>query len=286
MAVTGPVELDVSVDSGQVRMKRGEDGAVLIRGWIRARQSLFSFGDARRRAVEMAAHPPVWQEENHIKIGDLDDPGLLRNVELTLEILAPAETRVRAFGDSADLSVEGMNGAVYCEADSGGIHIDDAGADASASCDSGSIEISKVKGAVIAHCDSGSIRISRVGAGVRATCDSGSIAILEATGPVEAETDSGSIQAAKIGGAVSVRADSGSLDVSQTAAAPVRAHTDSGNISLRLAESGGYTLRLRTEDGNIQTPDGRGTRGEMECQVRGGGAVVYLETESGNIDVL
>lgn len=284
MTVTGPVQLDVSVDSGCVRVRRGEEGSVTVRGWASAHSSIFSFRDPRREAEEIASNPPLWQDGNQIKIGDLDDPRLLRHIELLLEISAPADTRVRAFGDSADLQIVDVNGPVYCEADSGEIEITGIETEASASCDSGSILISKVKGPVTAHADSGGIQISEAGASVRATCDSGSIAIFQAAGPVDAQTDSGGIQAIQIGGEVRARADSGSIDVSLTSAAPVQAEADSGSITVRLADSG-YNLRLRTDNGRISVPETFRVQGEFDGAIRGGGPLVQVETDSGSIEI-
>ena len=70
-------------------------------------------------------------------------------------------------------------------------------------------------------------------------------------------------------------------------AAPVHAHTDSGGITVKLAQAG-YHLRLRTDNGRIEIPELAGassTRHEMEGDLRGGGPIVDLETDSGDIQV-
>src|SRR5271154_5633214 len=107
LSVTGPVTIDVSARSGVVRVRRGEDGAVLIRGVVRARASIFSWRRPEDEVQHLAANPPVEQNGNTIQVGDVADRWLLRRVYLLVDITTPAATRVRALGDSADLRVEG-----------------------------------------------------------------------------------------------------------------------------------------------------------------------------------
>ena len=99
LAVTGPVSLDVSLRTGRVRIRRGDDDSVIVRGVVRVR-SFFNW-NPERQALDLASDPPVLQDGNHIEIGDLEDRSLLSRVELLLEIFTPADTRVRAFGDSS-----------------------------------------------------------------------------------------------------------------------------------------------------------------------------------------
>ncbi len=253
LSVTGPVTLDVSTKSGVIRIRRGPDGCVAIRGVLRAHPALFSWSHPEEQVQHLASNPPVRQDGNTIQIGDVADRWLLRRVHFLVEITAPADTRVRAFGDSAGLRVEGINGPVDCET------------------------------------DSGEIQIAGVHAEVSAWSDSGEIYLRQVAGPVDVRTDSGKIDALEIGGDIDAHTDSGSIRVSQTAAAPVYARSDSGRISVKLAESGGYTIGVRTDCGRIEIPEitrARSSGREMEGAIRGGGAAVYLETDSGDIEVV
>jgi hypothetical protein len=280
LTVEGSVTLDVSIDSGAIRIRRGEAGSVVVRGLVRARSSMFSFTDPEQRAQDIAANPPIVQEGSHVQIGNLLDRGLLRRVDLMLEIVTPFETRVRAYGDSADLSVKDVHGPVQCETDSGEIFISGVEDEANASCDSGAISMERVNGAVMAHTDSGEIRIEDAGSYLAASCDSGSIYLKRVAGSVEAKTDSGEIQALEIGRAIDVKTDSGRIEVSQTAPAPIRAYADSGSITVRLAPEAGYSLRLRTDNGQVDAPQittAIVTRHEVEGSIRGGGPPVEIE---------
>jgi hypothetical protein len=253
LTVTGPVTLDVSTKFGGIRIRRGENGSVAIRGVLRAHPSIFSWNHPEDQVRHLAANPPVRQDGNAIQIGDVADRWLLRRVHLLVEITAPAETAVRAFGDSAGLRVEGINGPVDCETDSGEIQIANANSQVSAWSDSGSIHIRQVAGSI------------------------------------EARTDSGKIEALEIGGEIDAHTDSGSIRLSQTIAAPVYAQSDSGAISVKLADAGGYTIGVRTDNGRVEIPGitrARSSGRDLEGVIRGGGSAVYLETDSGDIEVV
>lgn len=252
LAVTGPVSLDVSANSGVIRVVRGEAGSVRIRGVLRARSSFFIWGDTGGRIRRMESNPPVVQDGNAIGIGDVTDRWLLRGINLLIEITTPGDTEVRALADSGDIRIEGIDGPVECET------------------------------------DGGEINISSIGSEVRANSDSGGIHIQMVKGSVDARADSGHIEALEIEGTIDAASDSGDIRLWQTIAAPVCAHTDSGRIRLRLANAGGYSIRARTDNGRVDLPTltrSRLSQHEYEGDVRGGGSVVDLETDSGDIEV-
>jgi hypothetical protein len=253
LTVTGPVTLDVSTRSGVVRVRRGEDGSVTVRGVFRAQASTFSWSHPEEQVQRLASDPPVHQHGNAIQIGDVADRWLLRRVHLLLDITAPAETRLRALGDSADLRVEGIRGPVDCET------------------------------------DSGEIQIAGIDSEVSASSDSGAIHMREVEGSIDIRTDSGEIEALQIGGGIDAQTDSGNIRLSQTAVRPVYAHSDSGSICVKLAGGGGYTIRVSTDHGRIEIPEmtqARSSGRETGGVIRGGGSVVAIETDSGDIEIL
>jgi Putative adhesin len=251
--VTGAVRLDVSVRAGVIRVRRGDDGSVMIRGTFRAHASIFSWRHPEDKVELLAADPPVEQNGNTIQVGDGSDRWLLRGVHLLVDITTPADTRLRALGDSADVRVEGINGPVDCET------------------------------------DSGEIQIASIVSDVSASSDSGAIHIQDAAGSVDVRTDSGEIEAIQIGGGIDARTDSGNMRLSQIAAHPVYAQSDSGSISMKLADGGGYTIRVRTDHGRVEMPQmsrASLSKREMGGEVGGGGSVVAIETDSGDIDIV
>ena len=120
LTVTGPVTPDVSANSGVIRVLRGEAGSVRIRGVVRARSSFFLWGDLSGRMRRIEANPPIAQDGNAIGVGDVTDRWLLRGINLLLEITTPADSEVRALADAGDIRIEGIDGPVECETDSGG----------------------------------------------------------------------------------------------------------------------------------------------------------------------
>lgn len=257
LTVTGPVSLDVSVHSGVIRVVRGESGSVRIRGVLRARSpvflGLFVGGPPGERISAIESNPPIKQSGNAIGVGDVTDRWLLRGINLLLEIAAPADTEVRALADSGDIRIEAIDGPVECET------------------------------------DSGQIEIKGIGSEVRASSDSGAIHIQGVKGSVDTRTDSGRIDALEVAGTIDAKTDSGAIQLSQTVVAPVCAQSDSGRIRVKLGDTGGYTIRARTDSGQIELPQmtrQRLSRHQLEGDVRGGGSVVDLETDSGGIEVV
>jgi Putative adhesin len=234
LSVNGPATLDVSVDSGFVRVRAGDAGSIQIRGILRARNSFFGWSNVEDRIRQIEAKPPVEQNGDTIRVGDVADRWLLRGVTLFLEIAVPADTRIRALADSGDLRVEGISAPIDCET------------------------------------------------------DSGDIAIRQATGRIRAGADSGDIEVLDVAGDVEAATDSGDIRISQLSAAAVHAEADSGSITVKLAGEPGYNMSVRTDHGRITVPEMEWrTRSDQEAygRLRGGGPVVDLETDSGDIDV-
>jgi len=158
-----------------------------------------------------------------------------------------------------------------------------------ARADSGGIEVGGIKGPVDCHTDSGGIRASDIDAEVRAGADSGGIHIRRVNGPIYARTDSGGIDALEIAGSIDAGANSGGIRVSQTAPAAIRTRADSGGAYITLARAGGYDIRAHAGSGRIAAPDvtvsGTISRHEVNGRIRGGGPLVDVRTDSGDINI-
>jgi len=254
LGVSGVVNLDLTTESGGIEVTRGAPGSVHIRGILRASHGWFEGGgDVQDRMQRLQKNPPIQQSGNSIRIGYVSDSWLLKGISLRLEISAPPDAQVHAKVDSGGIRVDGVKGPVECKADSGGIDI--------------------------AHAD----------AEVHASTDSGGIHIHDIRGPVYARADSGGIDALDIHGSIDVSTDSGGIHMSQTSAAPVKAHADSGGASLKLAPGSGYDLKIHSDSGRIQvaemTVHGTISEHHYEGTVRGGGPRVDIDVDSGNIDI-
>jgi hypothetical protein len=252
LSVTGPVELDLTTDSGGISVVSGPAGRVRIRGILKANGNWFRRGDVESRIREVEAHPPVVQTGNSIRVTDTDRR-LFRDISMRLEVEVPRDSRLRARADSGGIDVRGIKGPVDCKTDSGGITAGD------------------IDGEVRAAADSGGIHIRRV------------------TGPVFARADSGGIDALEVAGSVDAECDSGGVRISQTTPASIRTRTDSGGADIVLAKTGGYDIRAQAGSGGISARDvtvsGNISRHELNGKLRGGGAMVDVRTDSGRIDI-
>jgi Toastrack DUF4097 len=252
LKVTGPVDLDLATDAGGINVVPGPAGSVHIRGILKAGGNWFNRGDVENRIRELETHPPIEQNGNSIRVA-VRDRSLLRGIAMRLEVEAPPESRLRARADSGGIDVRGIQGPVDCKTDSGGI------------------------------------RASDIGGEVRAAADSGGIHIRRVNGPVYAHGDSGGIEALEVAGSVDAGADSGGVRVSQTAPAPIKAQTDSGGLDITLARTGGYDIRAHAGSGRITAPEitvsGMISRHEVNGRLRGGGPLVDVHADSGNVDI-
>jgi DUF4097 and DUF4098 domain-containing protein YvlB len=110
-------------------------------------------------------------------------------------------------------------------------------------------------------------------------------------GNLDAHTGSGSIHGAQIGGRIVADTGSGSLELEQTDAADIRAHTGSGGVTIHTAAKAGFELRAHTGSGHItvdrpMTVHGTMGRHEVMAKVGGGGnAIVDVWTGSGSIRI-
>ena len=253
LSVSGNVDLDVVTDSGGITVTQGSSGSVHVHAILKAEHGWFESGDVGQQIRELERDPPVEQNGNRIRIGYVSRRDLLRHISIRFEIQTPHETALRARADSGGIRVEGIQGPADCHTDSGGIELRDVGGEVHASADSGGIRISNVKGATYARVDSGGIEANDV------------------AGSIDAETDSGGIH------------------LSQTSAAPIRAKADSGGVSVRLASNAGYDINVESESGHISVPEitthGDISHHHIEGRVRGGGPMVNIHVDSGNVTI-
>ncbi|HTU45926.1 MAG TPA: DUF4097 family beta strand repeat-containing protein [Bryobacteraceae bacterium] len=253
LTVSGPVDLDVVTDSGGITVTPGSSGSVHVHAILKAQHGWFDSGDVERHIREIERNPPIEQNGNQIRIGYVHSRELLKNISMRLEIQTPSETKLRARADSGGIRVEGIQGPADCHTDSGGIDVRNVGSEVHAAADSGGIHIENVKGATYARVDSGGIEANDI------------------AGSIDAETDSGGIH------------------LSQSSAAPIRAKADSGGVTVRLASNAGYDLSVESESGHISVPEisvhGDISKHHVEGKVRGGGPMVNVRVDSGNVSI-
>src|SRR5579872_5933499 len=179
LQVTGPVDLDVQTGSGHIEVRAGGSSAVVIRGTIRVREGIFGSGSTEERVRAIESHPPIQQNGNMIRVGQMEDPELRRGISIAYEITVPAETRLRAHTGSGHVTVDGIHGPVNAETGSGEVTVSRISDEVRAHTGSGRMELDAIQGSVDAHTGSGSIRGTRIAGRIVASTGSGGVELAQ-----------------------------------------------------------------------------------------------------------
>jgi hypothetical protein len=253
--VSGPVDLTVMTGAGDVTLMSGADGTVRIVGRIRARDSIMSGLSATERVERLEANPPVSQNGNVVRVGEIADDSLRRAVRVDYEITAPVSTRLRSRTGSGDQVIESIQGPVDITAGSG------------------DLQVSAVAGPVTASTGSGDVYLR----GVR--------------GEANARTGSGDIEATNPAGSLRARTGSGDITVDGSPAGDWSIDAASGDVSLRIPHEARFTLDASSSSGRVRTTHAieesgaRAARRELRGLVGGGGPRVEVSTASGSVTI-
>ena len=247
LTVNGRVDLTVATGSGTIHLTQGESGRIHIYGHVHS-----NWGQNDEKIAEIAAHPPIEQTGNIVRIGARHEN--LHNISIDYEIQAPANAFLDASTGSGSITDDGV------------------GADAKLSTGSGGIHATGLQGGFSVGTGSGSIYAEQTG-----------------SGDVRAETGSGSIELRDLHGALKAQTGSGSIKAGGTPLGPWRLDTGSGSVELWTGSSG-LVLDASTGSGGIHCDrEVAGQSHEEKHHLSGkigeGGPLVRIETGSGSIRV-
>lgn len=291
LKVTGTVDLEVKTGAGSIQVRPGDGGTVRVTGKIRARDSRWDGLSAAEKVKRIEANPPIVQEGNVIRIGEIEDRELRENVSISYELVVPAETKLRSSTGSGSQTIEGIRGPLDASTGSGSLTLSNIGGETRADTGSGSIELRGVQGSLRASTGSGGIRGTGIGGAITASTGSGSIELEQtAPGGIEATTGSGGVTVSGARGSLRVRTGSGSIRAQGEPTGEWRLHSASGGVTVRLPANQGFELNARTSSGNVHTTHpvtvvGTISRRELRGTVRGGGPLLDLSTSSGTITI-
>jgi DUF4097 and DUF4098 domain-containing protein YvlB len=251
LSVSGKVELSVSTGSGNIHLTPGSGNRVHIFGRVKTTCWGINCG-SEQQVREIAAHPPIEQTGNIVRIGGHHEN--LRNISIDYEIEAPAEAYLDAGSGSGNITDDGVGENVKLSTGSGGIHA------------------TGLHGGFSVGTGSGNIYAEQIG-----------------EGDVKAETGSGSIELRNLHGGLRAGTGSGNIKVGGTPASPWHLETGSGSVEL-WAGNAALTLDAETGSGGIHTDkemltQGSSDRHHITGKINGGGPTVRIETGSGNIQV-
>lgn len=251
--VSGQADVYVSTGSGNIKVTPGRDNQVHVIGHVHAGWS--AFGDVNSRIQRIVDNPPVTQNGNSIRIGEVNDRNLFNNISIDYEISAPSSVALNLHSGSGDLEVDHV--ARFLSAQTG----------------SGSVRAHGVHGPAELQSGSGDIELQQDGPGdVKARSGSGSIRINGLSGALAARTGSGDIEAnGRLQGASNLSSGSGSI----------RMHLNS-DVHFNLeASTGSGSIRMHFPNAQVDSD----SRHHVTAPVNGGGAPLEVRTGSGDIEV-
>jgi DUF4097 and DUF4098 domain-containing protein YvlB len=292
LTVSGPVELDVSTGSGSIELRTGAAGSLHVIGRIKANDSWLGGGRSAQEKVKyLESHPPIEQTGNVVRVGRIDDAEMRDNVSISYEITAPSQCKLRSRSGSGSQTIGNIGGPVDAGTGSGSLTFGDIGGRVDARAGSGSIEAGAIRGELNAHTGSGSVRAREVHGAVTVSTGSGNIDVTQsAAGEVTISAASGSVNLRGIQGPLRVNSASGGVSVRGTPSGEWHISSSSGSVTLQLPETAAFDLDAHTSSGGIDsrhpvTMVGTVDRHGMAGKVRGGGPLVQLRTSSGSIRI-
>lgn len=271
LKVSGAVQLEVETGSGDISVRKGDDGSVRVYGTIRAGE-WFSGGDPAEKVRRLEKEPPIDQAGNIIHIGRISEWSLRQNVSISYEVVVPANTRVELKTGSGRVELESVAGPARLQTGSGDVRAGNIGGMVDANTGSGSIELASIKGDVKAHTGSGDVRV-------------------EGAPNVDVETGSGAIKVLGLRGSFRAHTGSGDVDAEGTPERDWRVDTSSGTVTLRLAGNTGFDFSAHTGSGEIEsqqplTISGSVSKHDLQGRVRGGGPRIEVRTGSGDVRLM
>jgi|SRR5271157_1093177 len=272
LQVSGPVDLEVLTHSGDVTVRAGSSGSVLIRGKIFVNDR-WLMGKREGDVHEIEQHPPIRQEGNSVRIDYLN----VRDVSVDYEITVPVDTTVRTHSGSGDQIIEGTHGNVDVQTGSG------------------DVKLAHLTGNVRLQTGSGDVRAREIAGAVKGGAGSGDIEVQETgSGDIDLHTGSGNIEVRGIQGGFHAEAGSGDITAEGTQRGAWEIRTGSGNVRLRLPANAAFDADISTSSGSVDveapiemTVQGRvqEERKSIRGKVRGGGPLLSVRTGSGDINI-
>jgi hypothetical protein len=293
LTVGQPADLEIISGSGSIEVRQGSAGRVEVRARVRAGDWGWSRSgvSAQERVKRIEANPPIEQQGNTIRIGDIKDSDLRDGVSISYDVTVPPGSALRAKSGSGSQRIEGIDGDVVASTGSGSVSVRRSGGRVRASTGSGGITAQDVGGAFEASTGSGSIDGMGVKGPITVRTSSGSIEMTQTGGgDVEAASSSGSIRVRGVQGGVRASTTSGSLAIEGQMEREWRLSSSSGHVTVNVPASQGFELDASSSSGRINTDfpiTVSGTIGKraLRGSARGGGPLLHVRTSSGGISI-
>jgi hypothetical protein len=272
LQVNGPVNLEVLTRSGDVTVRAGSSGTVVIRGKIFVGDRWFG-GKHEDEVKAIENNPPIRQDGNSVHIDKVD----AHDISVDYEITVPVDTTLHTQSGSGDQIIEGTHG------------------NAEITTGSGDVKLANLVGEVRLQTGSGNIRAHQVSGAIRGGTGSGDVEIEEmGAGDIDLHTGSGNITARGMQGGFHGETGSGEVTAEGTQGGPWEIQTGSGNVRVRLPQNSAFDADISTSSGsvNLDAPVEMTVQGRVNDihksihgKVRGGGQLLRVRTGSGDIHI-
>ena len=252
--VNAQPDLYVSTGSGNITIHAGNGNQIHIVGHVHAGWS--AFGDVNDRIQRIVQSPPIVQDGNTVRIGEVSSHDLYNNITIDYDITAPAAVALNLRSGSGDVTTDHLGR--YLSASSG----------------SGNVRAHGVAGPAELASGSGDLELDEV-----------------AAGDVKAKTGSGNIHIRGLNGALNARAGSGDITADGHLTGAASLSSSSGNVKLHLGPDAHFNLEASTGSGDIRVhfpnapEQGEHSRHHVTGPVNGGGAPLEVRTGSGNVEI-
>ncbi|HWE90369.1 MAG TPA: DUF4097 family beta strand repeat-containing protein [Pseudonocardiaceae bacterium] len=244
--VRGPVEIDLSIITGQVTINLVEEPGATVEvrhdpraeggwfqnlgGWLNWLGEQFGEEATGEGPADAVRDTKIELVEGRLTVHG--PRGRLRMVPLAVTVRAPAGSNLNLRSGSAHIAVTGPAGRVNVSSGSAEIALDRADGPADIKAGSGALRLGPMLGGLRARSGSGEIEVSSVG------------------GPTVLVTGSGDVWLGAVQADVKARTGSGDLTVADAACGDVELVTGSGDI--RVGVRPGRTARVELVSGSGQ----------------------------------
>jgi hypothetical protein len=253
--VSAQPDLYVSTGSGSIHIVPGNSGQIHIVGHVHAGWS--AFGDVNSRVQHIVENPPIVQNGNSVRVGDVTDHSLFNNISIDYDINVPADAALSVHSGSGDLEINNVGRFV------------------SATSGSGNVRARGTHGPVELSSGSGELQMDDAGAG-----------------DIKAKTGSGNIRINGFSGNLNVRTGSGDIEAYGRLQGGGMITTGSGDVRLHLTPDSRFTLEGATGSGDIRVKmpgvvaaNSESSRHHLTTEVNGGGPALQIRTGSGDIEI-
>ncbi|HEY1742811.1 MAG TPA: DUF4097 family beta strand repeat-containing protein [Granulicella sp.] len=254
LSVSSQADVYVSTGSGNIRISPSSDNQVHVTGHVHAGWS--AFGDVKAREQRIIDNPPIVQNGNQIRIGEISDRSLLNNLSIDYEVSVPSTSALNLHSGSGDIEVA------------------DVGRYLSAATGSGNVRAHGIHGPAELQTGSGDIELQQDG-----------------VGDVKAKTGSGNVHINEFNGSLTLRTGSGDIEAAGRLAGSSNVNTGSGSVRLHLNPDSHFNLQAATGSGDIRVKfpgapkQDDNSRHHLTASINGGGDTLEIHTGSGDIEV-